>query len=156
MNEIALQVLGALGWSVLSIAISQGVSVALMAWLGLPPKKLVREIEVVQNPAVGACFFIISLTVALFVGMFTTNANSPTEAGSIIGGAGWIIGALVLGWAFTWLSFAVAHRVMGRENDESALGYIKRELIEEQNASLAFFLGGLSVVCFISVLFQTW
>ncbi len=154
MNVIALQVVGALGWSVLSIAISQAVSVALMAWLGLPPKKLVKEIEVVQNPAVGACFFIISLTVALFVGMFTTNGSS--DAGGIVPGAAWVVGTLVLGWAFTWLSFIVAHRVMGRENNESALGYIKRELIEEQNASLAFFLGGLSVACFISVMFQTW
>lgn len=154
MNEITLQVLGALGWSVLSIVISQSVSVGLMAWLGLPPKKLVREIEVVQNSAVGAVFFVVSLTVALFVGMFTTNGTS--EAGGILPGAGWIAGALVLGWSFSWLSFIVAHRVMGRENDESALGYIRRELIEEQNASLAFFLGGLSVACFISVMFQTW
>jgi hypothetical protein len=74
---------------------------------------------------------------------------------SFLVGAGWITGALVLGWGFTWLSFIIAHRVMGRENDESALDYIKRELILEQNASLAFFLGGLAVVCFISVIYQT-
>jgi ABC-type multidrug transport system fused ATPase/permease subunit len=156
MTDIALQVLGALGWSILSIIVSQGVSIGLMAWLGLPPKKLVKEIEVIQNSAVGATFFIVSITVALFVGMFTTSSNSPTVVPTIIGGAAWIAGAFVMGWAFSWASFIIAHRVMGRENDESALGYIKRELIREQNASLAFFLGGLSVVCFVSVLFQTW
>jgi len=153
MSQVAVQVLGALLWSVVSIAISQVTSIMLMAWLGLPPKKLVHEIEEVQNPAVGACFFIVSLAVAFFVGMFTSNGF--TDAEGVLAGTGWIVGALVLGAAFTTLSFVVAHRVMGRENDESVLDYIKRELILEQNASLAFFLGGLSIVCFMSVIFQT-
>jgi ABC-type multidrug transport system fused ATPase/permease subunit len=153
MTQVAQQLFGALVWSILSIVVSQGTSVLLMAWLGLPPSKLVHEIEEVQNSAVGASFFIVSLAVSFFIGMFTTAGFSESE--SLLIGAGWIAGALVLGWAFTWVSFAVAHRVMGRENDETVLDYIKRELILEQNASLAFFLGGLSIACFISVIFHT-
>lgn len=150
------QIVGAIGWSVLAIAISQGTSIFLMSWLGLPPKKLIHEIEEVQNPAVGAVFFTVSLTVALFVSMFVTDAfDREPQSITYITGAAWIVGAFLLGMGFTWLNFIVAHRVMGRENNESVVDYIRRELIEEQNASLAFFLGSLSIVPFISVLFQT-
>ncbi|MEO0565645.1 MAG: hypothetical protein AAF125_26290, partial [Chloroflexota bacterium] len=69
----------------------------------LPPKRLRKEIEDVQNPAVGASFFVVSLTVALFVSMFTTALFDPgtvrTDPG-YIGGAGWIAGSFVLGWSF--------------------------------------------------------
>lgn len=157
MSVIATQVIGAFIWSVVSILISQIVSVTLMAWLGLPPKKLTHEIEVIQNPAIGASFFIVSLTVAFFVNMFTTDVFSrsvtPEEA-DFLTSTGWIVGALALGTLFMLTNFMIAHRVMGRENNESVFDYIKRELIEEQNVSLAFFLGGLSVVPYISVLFQ--
>jgi hypothetical protein len=43
---------------------------------------------------------------------------------------------------------------MGRENNENMLGYIRREIVLEQNAALAFFLGGLVVSPFISIVFQ--
>lgn len=145
-------VFGAVGWSLLTILVSQGVSVALMWWLGLPPRKLVHEIEEAHNTAVGACFFIVSLTVSFFISQFVTDGY--TEVDSFILGAAWIVGALLMGTVFMWLSFMVAHRVMGRENDETVLQYIQRELIEEQNASLAFFLGGLAIVSFISVIYQ--
>jgi len=129
-----------------------------MRWLGLPPKKLIHEIEVVQNPAIGACFFIISLAVALFIGIFTSDgfsANDPTYVEpSWIVSTGWIIMALFIGGLLTWISFEIAHRVMGVENEESTYRYIQRELIEEQNAALALFLGGLSIVPFIAVIFQ--
>lgn len=145
-------VIGAIGWSLLSILVSQGTSILLMWWLGLPPKKLVHEIEEVQNPAIGASFFIVSLAVSFFISQFVTNGY--TEAESIPIGAAWIAGALIMGAVFMWLSFMVAHRVMGRENNETVLQYIQRELIEEQNLSLAFFLGGLAIVSFISVIYQ--
>lgn len=150
---MATIIFGSIGWSILSILIAQGTSIAIMTILGLPPKKLIHEIEEVQNAAVGAVFFIVSITVAFFVGMFTTNGY--TDAGGVLPGAAWIVGAFIMGMGFTWINFIVAHRVMGRENDETVLDYIRRELVLEQNASLAFFLGGLSIVPFISVLFQT-
>jgi hypothetical protein len=62
--------------------------------------------------------------------------------------------AFILGTVLTWISFELAHRAMGVENEESTYRYIQRELIEEQNASLAFFLGGLAIVPYIAVIFQ--
>ncbi|GAB5490912.1 MAG: hypothetical protein Phog2KO_11270 [Phototrophicaceae bacterium] len=158
MTEATLVVVSAIAWTIAATAISQIVSISIMSWLGLPPKKLIHEIEVIQNPAVGASFFIISLAVGFFIGAFTSDgfsANDPTyiEPSFFINTA-WIVLALVLGAALTWISFEIAHRVMGVENDETTYRYIQRELIQEQNASLAFFLGGLSIVPFIAVVFQ--
>ena len=153
MNETILVVVSAIAWSVVATLISQMVSVIILAWLGLPPKKLIHEIEEVQNPAIGACFFIIALAVGLFVGAFTSDGFTTNDPG-IAGSTGWIVLALFMGGLITWVSFEIAHRVMGVENEESTFRYIQRELIEEQNASLAFFLGGLSIVPFIAVIFQ--
>lgn len=158
MNDFVLQASLAIAWSVLATIVSQLVSIAILAWLGLPPKKLVHEIEEVQNPAIGACFFIISLAVGLFIGILTSNgfsANSPNyQDPGFVGGAAWIILALVLGTVLMWISFEIAYHIMGVENNESLYRYMQRELIEEQNASLAFFLGGLAIVPFIAVIFQ--
>jgi len=151
------QVTSAIVWSILAVIISQVTSVGLMAWLGLPPKKLTHEIEVVQNPAVGAVFFIVSLTVALFVSMFVTDlfdTNRQSSDVTYIVGTAWIVGAFLLGMGLSWINFMIAHRVMGRENNESLYDYIRREIVEEQNAALAFFLGGLAIAPFIAVLFQ--
>lgn len=158
MNDLVMQVVLAVAWTVAATVVSQLVSIGLMTWLGLPPKKLVHEIEVVQNPAVGASFFIISLAVGLFIGLFTSNgfsSNSPDyqDPGFVVS-TGWIILALVLGFGLMWISFEIAYRMMGVENGESLKRYIQRELVEEQNASLAFFLGGLAVVPFINVVLQ--
>ncbi len=141
-----------LAWSLFAVFISQSVSVGVMWLLGLPPRKLAREIEEVQNAAVGACFFIISLIASFFVGFMTTDGFTPDP--SPIEGAAWIIGGVLLAFVLTIILFVVAHRVMGRLPNENVYGYIKREIVLEQNAALAFFLGGLSVTPFISVLFQ--
>ncbi len=158
MNETVLVIISAIAWSIVATLISQMVSVIILAWLGLPPKKLIHEIEEVQNPAIGACFFIIALSVGLFVGAFTSDGFSANDPAFVdpgfLGSTGWIVLALFMGALLTWISFEVAHRVMGVENEESTFRYIQRELIEEQNASLAFFLGGLSIVPFIAVIFQ--
>ncbi|MEO0596795.1 MAG: hypothetical protein AAFV98_16530 [Chloroflexota bacterium] len=158
MTENVITIVSAIGWTVLATIIAQVVSVGLMAWLGLKPSKLIYEIEEVQNPAVGACFFIISLATGLFVGMFTSNgfsANDPaTTDPGFWASTGWIVLALLMGMALTWILFEIAHRAMGVENDETTYRYIQREVIEEQNASLAFFLGGLSIVPFIAVILQ--
>ncbi|MEL6149705.1 MAG: hypothetical protein AAFU54_00200 [Chloroflexota bacterium] len=149
---MGLIVAGAIGWSVLSVVVAQVISIGLMWFLGLPPKKLVHEIEVRQNPAVGASFFIIALAVSFFISQFVTNGY--TDVSTVLAGTGWIVGALILGTLLMWLSFIIAHNVMGRENNETVLDYIRRELIEEQNASLAFFLGGLAIAPYISVIYQ--
>jgi hypothetical protein len=158
MNELMLQVIFAIAWTVAATIVSQLVCIGLMAWLGLPPKKLVHEIEVVQNPAVGASFFIVSLAAGLFIGLFTSDGFSINSADyqdpGFVVSTGWIILALFLGLLLMWISFEVAYRLMGVENNESLKRYIQRELIEEQNASLAFFLGGLAIVPFIAVIFQ--
>jgi hypothetical protein len=142
----------ALFWATLAIVISQAVSILVMWSLGLPPGKLVKEIEDVQNPAVGAIFFVISLTATIFVGFMTSDGFTPDP--SALESAAWIIGGVLLGILYTILSFIIAHRVMGRVNNESVYGYIRREVILEQNAALAFFLGGLIVSPFISIVFQ--
>lgn len=158
MSEAVLVIVGAIGWTIAATVISQIVSISIMSWLGLPPKKLIHEIEEIQNPAVGASFFIISLAVGFFIGAFTSDGfsiNDPTYVDpGFLGSTSWIVLALVLGAVLTWVSFEIAHRALGVENDETTYRYIQRELIQEQNASLAFFLGGLSIVPFIAVIFQ--
>lgn len=162
MNPILLQVLSAILWSLAAVIISQLVSIGLMSWLGLPIKKLTHEIEDVQNPAVGASFFIISLAVAFFVGMFTTDIfiRDPQPALPFLNNLLWILGALVLSSLIVFVNFQIAYNLMGKEQHgeldrkESMMEYIRRELIEEQNASLALFLGGLAVVPFIAVTFH--
>ena len=142
----------AIAWATFSVFVSQLTSILLVWMLGVPPRKLAHEIEEVQNPAVGACFFIISLTASLFVALMTTDGFTPDP--SFAEGAVWIIGGLILGFVYTFILFMVAHRLMGRQPNENVFGYIKREIVLEQNAALAFFLGGLSVTPFISIVFQ--
>ncbi len=142
----------ALVWSVLAVVIAQGASILLMWLLGLPPSKLTHEIEDVQNAAVGATFFIISLTAALFVGFMTSDGFTPDPPP--LESAAWIIGGVLLAFVMTVILFMITHRVMGRLPNENVLTYIRREVVLEQNAALAFFLGGIAVTPFISIVFQ--
>ena len=145
-------IIAALAWATLTIVVSQGVSIIIMWWLGLPPKKLIHEIEVVQNAAVGACFFIISMTASLFISVYFSQGFSRVE--SFGNSAAWFMVGLVMAAVYVALAFAIAHRIMGRENNESVYGYMRREIVEEQNAALAFFLGGIAVAPFIAMVFQ--
>lgn len=147
VNQLILATL----WTIFVTVFAQVISISFLWWLGLHPKKLVHEIEETQNTAVGAIFFIISLTSALFIGVL---ASEPTPAGSDLEGLLWVVGGLLLAVFYTALMFVVAHRLMGRENNESVYGYMRREIIIEQNAALSFFFGGLAVAPFIAVLYQ--
>lgn len=150
-NFLAL-VVSSLVWSTFAVVISQGISIFVMWLLGLPPRKLIHEIEDVQNPAVGALFFIISFTATIFVGFMTTDGFTPDP--SALEGAAWIIGGLIIALGYTYVLLELAHRIMGRQPNESLYGYIQREIVKEQNAALAFFLGGMATTPFISVVFQ--
>lgn len=145
-------VVSALVWAIFATVVSQAVAIGLMWWLGLPPRKLVTEIEDVQNTAVGACFFIVSLAASIFISLMSTDGFTPDP--TFAEGAFWVIGGLVVASLFTALLFIIAHRMMGRSNNESVYQYMRRELIDEQNAALAFFFGGLSVTPFIAIVFQ--
>lgn len=153
MDQAVSLIIAAVFWSIASTVVAQLVSVGVMWWLGLPPKKLAHEIEDVQNPAVGASFFIISLAAGMFIGIMTSD-GFDAEQPNVLEGTLWIGFALILGLLLMMLSFWVAHRALGRIEGENVYRYIQRELIEEQNVSLAFFLGGLSVTAFIAVIFQ--
>jgi ABC-type multidrug transport system fused ATPase/permease subunit len=144
--------LQAVVWATFAIVISQATGILLMWWLGLPPKKLIHEIEDVQNVAVGASFFIIAITASIFISLMASSGFSAPEDN--LTSLAWVVFGLVLSAAYVWVAFVIANRVMGRVNNEGVYKYIRRELIEEQNASLAFFLGGLSVAPFIAVAFQ--
>jgi ABC-type multidrug transport system fused ATPase/permease subunit len=147
--ELMLQ---AIAWATLATAVSQAAGIGLMWWLGVPPKKLVHEIEDVQNPAVGASFFIIAITASLFISLMASSGFSTPE--SDLTSLLWIIFGLVVASIYVGVVFAIAHRVMGRVAGENVYKYIRRELIAEQNVSLAFFLGALSVPPFIAIALQ--
>jgi len=144
--------IAAILWSTLAIVVSQSTAILIMWGLGLPPKKLVHEIEDVQNPAVGASFFVISLVVSLYISVYFSAGYSPIE--SFGESALWFISGLMVGGLYLIFIFIIAHRLMDREDNESVYRYIQREIVEEQNASLALFLGGLSIAPFISAVFQ--
>lgn len=144
--------LAAIAWATLSIVVSVLVSMGLMRWLGLPFKKLVHEIEDVQNTAVGACFFIVSLTTSLFISIYFSDGFSEPQA--IENNALWFISGLIVSAIYVAVLMFIAHRAMGRLENETVYHYLRREIVEEQNAALAFFLGGLAVCPFIAVIFQ--
>lgn len=144
--------LAALGWATLSIVVSQVVGITLMRWLGLSVKQLIHEIEDVQNVAVGASFFIISVTTSLFISVFFSAGFTGLEEFGT--SALWFVIGLLLAFVYVAIIFAIAHRLMDRVNNETVYMYLRREIIEEQNAALAFFLGGLSFPPFISIVFQ--
>lgn len=146
------QVFAAILWTTLAVVVSQSVSIGVMWGLGLPPKRLVHEIEDVQNPAVGAMFFIISLAVALYIGVFFSSGYSGES--TFERSALWFIVGLVVAHVYMIIALVAAHRLMDRKDNETVYQYLRRELIEEQNISLALFLGGLTITPFIAVVFQ--
>jgi ABC-type multidrug transport system fused ATPase/permease subunit len=145
-------IISALLWMTFAVIVSQATSILLMWWLGLPPGKLSEEIAEVQNPAVGACFFIVSLAASIFISIMASAGFSPDP--SFIEGAFWIIGGLVVAAAYTAILFSIAYRFMRPKKGESLYHYMRREIIDEQNVALAFFLGGLSITPFVAVVFQ--
>lgn len=146
------QIFAALLWTTLAVVVSQAVSIGIMWGLGLSPKRLVHEIEDVQNPAVGAMFFIISLAVAIYISVFfSTGYSAQTTFGQ---SALWFVTGLVIAHIYLIITLMIAHRVMDRQDNETVYQYLRRELAEEQNVSLALFLGGLTITPFIAVVFQ--
>ncbi len=146
------QISAALLWTTLAVVVSQSVSFLVMWGLGLTPKRLVHEIEDVQNPAVGAMFFVISLAVALYIGIFFSSGYS--EETTFGRSALWFATGLLVAHIYLILTLIIAHRLMDRQDNENVYQYLRRELIEEQNISLALFLGGLTITPFIAVVFQ--
>jgi hypothetical protein len=144
--------LAAMGWATLSILAAQAAGIVLMWWLGLPPKKLVHEIEDVQNTAVGAAFFVVAVAASIYIGVFFSAGYS--EQLDFLPSAGWFTAGLLVSFVYVYVIFLIAHRIMDRKEDENIYRYLRREIIEEQNAALAFFLGGLSVSPFVAMVFQ--
>lgn len=144
-------ILNTLIWATAATIGSQLIAMLLVAWIGVPPKKLAHELEETQNVAIGAIFFIISLTASIFIGVLVAE---PTEADSTLATLAWIGGGLLLSLIYTIINFWIAHEVLDPVDGENVYTYIRRELVDEQNAALAFFLGGLMVAPFISVLSQ--
>jgi len=148
MNTVLEAILWALGITLLA----QGISIGIMWLLGLPPKKLTAAIEDEQNPAVGALFFIVALIVALYLGLVGGDGYQST--GSNTEDFLWIIGGVLLAVVFTAISFAIAYRVMTPIKGENFYQYLRREIIVEQNVSLAFFLGALAIAPFMATVYQ--
>lgn len=144
-------VVSAIAWATFTIIVSQLACILIMWGLGLPPRKLAQEIQDVQNTAVGAIFFIVSLTAAIFVSVLSS--AGPTVA-QPLETLVWIVGGLLIATIYVAILFIIAHRIMGRQPGENVYTYIRRELIKEQNAALAFFLGGLATTPFIAVVYQ--
>ncbi len=144
-------ILNTLLWATAATVGSQIIATLLVALLGVPPKKLAHELEETQNAAVGAIFFMVSLTAAIFIGVL---AAEPSEADSALETWAWIGGGVILASLYTVINFFIAHEILEPLEGENVYTYIRRELVDEQNAALAFFLGGLMVAPFISVLSQ--
>jgi hypothetical protein len=145
-------VISAIVWTLITTIVAQTISVMIMWAFGLPPRKLIQEIEDVQNPAVGAMFFVISLSAALFMGKFSEGVPSP-EAPALET-ALWVAGGLIMATVLMLVSVWSAHIIMGKNPGENLFTYLRREIMDEQNASLALFIGGLSVAPFIAVAYQ--
>ncbi len=145
-------VVTALLWATFATVVSQAISIGLMWALGLPPRRLVKEIEDVQNPAVGATFFIVSLGTALWTSLLASDGvpNPAPPLETMV----WIGGGFVIATLYTMILFVIAHRLMGREPGESVYDYLRREIVQEQNAAVAFFMGGLAIAPYLAILYQ--
>ncbi|GAB4553030.1 MAG: hypothetical protein OHK0023_21670 [Anaerolineae bacterium] len=146
-------VVSALGWSVVATVIAQIVSILVLWLLGVPPRRIRHEIEDVQNPAAGALYFVISLIAATWSAKLSSD-GLPTPANSDFESALWIFGGILFATLFTIIAYWIAHRVLIPSKDEGFLSWIRREVIKEQNAALALFLGGLAIAPFMAILYQ--
>lgn len=145
-------ILEAIGWAIFATVLSQLIGLGVMTLLGLPPRRLTSTIEDKQNTAVGAVYFIISLITAIYVS--TVTGDGYDAAGTTAETWAWILGGAVLGTVLTLISFWIAHYMMDPLEGENLYGYIRRELIDEENAALAFFLGGLAIAPFLTAVQQ--
>jgi uncharacterized membrane protein YjfL (UPF0719 family) len=145
-------ILQAIGWAIFATLLSQSIGLFVMYLLGLPPRRLVSTIEDKQNTAVGAIYFIISLITAIYVSTVTGDGYDP--AGNTAETLAWIFGGAFMGLSLTLIIFWIAHRLMDPLEGENLYGYIRREIIDEENAALAFFLGGLAVAPFLTAVQQ--
>ncbi|MEJ2577876.1 MAG: hypothetical protein P8Z68_02120 [Kineosporiaceae bacterium] len=145
-------IVSAVVWTTVATVISQGSAIALMALLGVRPRALPHELVEVQNPAVGAAFFVVALTAALFVSPMASSGFTPDP--DLWESAAWVVGGLVMAVVYTLVAFMLAHRVLGRRRGEGLLGFVRRELVAEQNVSLTLFFGGLAVIPFVAVVYQ--
>jgi ABC-type transport system involved in multi-copper enzyme maturation permease subunit len=146
------QITEAILWAIFATIISQFVSLYLLRFFGLPLKQLRREIEDTQNPAVGAFFFAVSLIVSTWVSNLTAGPRS-TEY-EPIDTLVWTSLGILISVIFTVVSWTIAHYRFQPLEGENVYKWIRRELIDEQNASLALFLAGLAVAPFMAVLYQ--
>jgi hypothetical protein len=145
-------VISALLWTTFATLVSQFVAILLMWALGLPPRNLAREIVEIQNTAVGVVFFIVTLVTSLFVSLMSSSGFTPDP--EFLESALWIIGGLVTASIYTVILFIIAHRLLSPKKGEGVYKYLRREIIDEQNAALALFLGGLAVAPFMAMMFQ--
>jgi len=140
-------------WTVVIIALSQIISFGIVGWLGVPPSRMEHEIEEKQNAAVGAIFFIVSLVVTIFISILSSNGFTGASSDSGI----WIIGGVVVGTILMFINILIVFQWMGKEERAAGEGiyrYFQREIIDEHNLALAFFIGGLAAAPYIAILFQ--
>lgn len=155
MSELTRLMLGSIIWTIVIISLSQVISFAIVWWLGVSPGQMEHEIEEKQNAAVGAIFFIVTLIVTIFISVLSSDGF--TGAASDQDGAIWAIGGVFVGTILTALNIFVVFRWMGKDEREAGEGiyrYFQRELIDEHNLALAFFVGGLAAAPYIAILFQ--
>jgi len=139
-------------WSTFATVLSTGISIGIVWMLHLPPGRLAHEIEDTQNTAVGAVFFIVSLIVSQYTGIMSGDGYDPVD--SVGENLLWIAGGVVLASVFTLIAWFIAHILLKPIPGEGLYGYLRREIVDEQNAALAFFFGGLAVAPFVATMYQ--
>jgi hypothetical protein len=150
-NPVQL-VVSALLWSTLSTVTSQVVSIIVVAMLGVAPRKIAHEIAEIQNPAIGACFLAIAIAASSFIAPLTSSGFTPDP--DLLASVLWIVGGVLLGFTYTVIAIIIAHRVFGTKKDENFYQWMQREIVAEQNVSLALFIGSLLIPPFTAVSYQ--
>lgn len=155
MKELGMsvEIVGsALLWALLATLLAQLFTTLIVWILGISPAKLVHEIVEIQNPAVGASFFVVSLVVSLFIGLITSSGF--THSSSIVEEILWIAIGIVTATLYSVLMLVIVHQVFAKRKKESLFAFLRREIIAEQNASMVFFVGGILLAPFLSMAFQ--
>lgn len=145
----------ALLWSLVGLVLSSIFSLFITrVILGVRLRNLLVEIEDRQNAAVGVIFKNIAVVTSVILLPFVSDGFSPSE-GFLIDILWMLGGGLVTVLIVTIIGYFILHALASRKHlQETAIGYLRRELIEEKNQALAHFIMAIFLIVTINVIGQ--
>lgn len=151
LNSLASAVLWAIGSGLVSLILS---AIFMRFVLGLKFRDVITEIEEDHNLGVASYFGFFVFIVNLFVGAIATDGFSGSST-SISTDLAWVAFGFIVPAALSVVTCAMAIAYGGTRRDgEGLFGYLRREIVHEDNAALAVLTISLSAMWFLPFWFQ--